>query len=249
MVFYGGIRALKANNYKLLLGFSTISQLGYIAIGVGSGSKYGYIGAIFHIIAHALAKTTLFIGSANFNKEYLSDYINKFRSVLKRQKLNSIITTVCFVTLMGFPLLAGYNSKYLIKYGFEGRVLFSSLFHLTSIITYLYGIRFLWVLYFKDKKIKWRNIFCLQNCKKIFIEQETKGNHPLKISNKISLIIPVIFIIILGIFPNSLLTIINKKTYNFHLINGLILNLIYLFIASRLFFVDQFIVYNFIQDN
>ena len=249
MVFYGGIRALKANNYKLLLGFSTISQLGYIAIGIGSGTKYGYIGAVFHIIAHAIAKTTLFVGSDHFIREYLSSSIKKFHSALKRQKLNSIVTTICFISLMGFPLLAGYNSKYLIKHGFEGNVLFSSLFHLTSIVTYLYGIRFLWVLIFKDKQINWKKIFCVQNCKLIFTGQGEQGNHLLKISDKISVIIPMIFLFTFGVFPNSLLTIVNKSTYNFHFVNGLILNLVYLFIASRLFFIDQFVGNNFIQDS
>ncbi|HLV08826.1 MAG TPA: proton-conducting transporter membrane subunit, partial [Halanaerobiales bacterium] len=68
MVFYGGIKALLASNYRVLLGYSSVSQLGYVAIGLGSGFIYGYLGAVLHIVAHGLVKTGLFIGSNSLNR-------------------------------------------------------------------------------------------------------------------------------------------------------------------------------------
>ncbi len=234
MVFYGGIRAFIASDYKLLLGYSTISQLGYIAIGIGSGNNYAYIGAIIHIIAHAFAKTSLFIGGNYWLKEYNSNLIHKFCSAIGRQLLNSIVSIISFISLAGFPFLAGYNSKYLIKHAFTGDFIFSLLIHLSGIITYLYVIRFIWLGLLRNNK----NILKLK-FKELCINSKEK-KYSLKIVDSISLIIPVILLIILGIFPNILTGYIDKSPYDYHIFNGLMINFLYLFIAARLLFVKLF---------
>ncbi len=125
MVFYGGIKALLASDYKVLLAYSSISQLGFIAIGIGSGTVFGYLGSIFHIIAHSLAKTSLFIGSGYLTGLYESRNIYEFKEAWKRPKLINLSILTGFGSLMGAPLLAGFNSKYLIKSSFYGEQAFN----------------------------------------------------------------------------------------------------------------------------
>src|SRR6056297_1765399 len=155
MVIYAGIQALLATDYKVLLAFSTISQLGFIAIGIGSGNQYAYWGSVLHIIVHGLAKTSLFLSSGYWVKSMKSRSIYQFKNGWFKDKTNSIITILGLAVLAGFPILAGYNSKHLIKYAAGDGWILKYVFHGLSIITYLYVLRFIkWGIFNLDKKGK-----------------------------------------------------------------------------------------------
>ncbi|MFW6270123.1 MAG: complex I subunit 5 family protein, partial [Bacillota bacterium] len=226
MVFYGGIKALMSTDYKGLLAYSTISHLGFIALGIGSGTIYGYLGAIFHIIAHGLAKTTLFNGSGYWIKEYESKSIYKFDSALNRQRLNTFTTIIAFLSLMGLPLLAGYNSKYLVKHGYEGNEIITVLLYAASLITVFYGLRFFRLGLFKDI---WHNSKINFSLNKFILNK--KENYSLNIGEKLSVLIPVILIIFLGVYPDFLMLYLDKQVHNFHMIDGLIEIFLYIIIA------------------
>ncbi|QTL98913.1 NADH-ubiquinone oxidoreductase [Iocasia frigidifontis] len=150
MVFYGGIKALLAIDYKVLLAYSSISQLGYIAIGIGSGVSYAYLGSILHIIAHGLAKTALFLTNGCLIEEYGSRCIYDFKDAWQRQTVSCLSIIISFSSLMGIPLLAGYNSKHLIKHGIDSGQFFSILLFISSLLTALYALRFLYWGIFRD---------------------------------------------------------------------------------------------------
>ena len=150
MVFYGGVKALRESDLNVILAFSSLSQLGFIAIGIGSGTVYGYLGSILHIIAHAFAKSGLFIISGQMFKEYASSCIYDFRQTWKRHPLSSLTMIIAFASLMGIPFLAGFNSKYLIKYGFENQIFFSILMYAAALLTTLYSIRVLYWSIFRE---------------------------------------------------------------------------------------------------
>jgi len=182
MIFYGGIKALLATDYKVLLAFSSISQLGYIALGIGSGTYYGYLGSIFHIIAHGLAKSLLFIGSGYWLKEY---------GAWQRQRLNSIGTIIGFMSLMGLPFIFGYYGKHLIKHGIENSLFLNIILHVGSILTILYALRFLRWGIMGDKK-------------KVEDQREIHRTFFLDYPVRISLLIPSVILLLLGIWPGIL---------------------------------------------
>src|SRR3712207_9529897 len=57
----GGLLALTRDVLKQLLAYSTIAQYGFVVTMYGLGGKYGAAGAAFYVIAHALAKSALFL--------------------------------------------------------------------------------------------------------------------------------------------------------------------------------------------
>ncbi|MBE0477920.1 NADH/ubiquinone/plastoquinone (complex I), partial [Candidatus Aerophobetes bacterium] len=59
----GGILALRQQDFKRLLAYSSISQMGYIMIGLGCGNYWGLLGALFHLFNHATFKSLLFLNS------------------------------------------------------------------------------------------------------------------------------------------------------------------------------------------
>lgn len=225
MVFYGGLRAIRENNYKVILGYSSISQLGFIALGIGSGTKYGYIGAVIHIIAHGLAKTTLFNGAANLIREYGSVLINDFVNCQNRQRVNSLSTFISFLSLMGIPLFVGYNSKHLIKYALDHHPFFIIILHISSIITVLYSLRVLWLTMFKNSKFNFSYFKSDEKCKR---------NYILSLGEKLVLLLPVLALIVFGVFSNQILNI----NIDFDVLTGLLFSFIYVFIGVRLYFAN-----------
>lgn len=221
MVLYGGIKALLASDYKVLLAYSSISQLGYIALGIGGGIRYAYLGSIIHIIAHGLAKTTLFIGSGYWIKEYGSRSIYDFKNVLKRQKILGLSTIICFFSLMGFPFLPGFYSKYLIKYNFKGDTYLNLLFYLGTLLTIMYSFRFLWLGVFND----------------IFQKNNISKKSSLNFSEVFSLVSGIILILLIGIHPDFLLNFYPGEVVTFHLITGLKEFILYFIIAVSILII------------
>lgn len=216
MIYYGGIKALEEKNYKLILAYSSISQFGFITLAIGSGNKYGYYGAILHIIAHAFAKSTLFNGAGNWIREFNSNSIFNFKRCELRQKINAISTILSFLSLMAFPLFIGYNSKHLIKYSLSSIPMFEFLLHLGSVLTVAYTLKILWIIIFKDLKEANFN----------FKSKIESRYQPTLIEN-LSILIPAISLIILAITANIYLS----QHFDFHYLSGIITTLVYLFVA------------------
>lgn len=220
MIFHGGIKALIQTDLKVLLAYSTISQLGFIAIGIGSGSTYGIIGAVFHIVAHSLAKTNLFINSGFLEKEYQSRTIYDMKKIWKRKPVSALTVIVSLLSLMGTFFLTGYHSKHFIKYGFKGIDYLKILLHGASILTILYSLRLIWWLWLK-------NIFA-QNKKEGEIKNRNFSPGEYGYSAILFLSFALIFT---GIVPDFIYSRFFVEEINFHFLDGFISYIIYLIIA------------------
>ena len=80
----GFIFALSQTDIKLILAYHTVSQIGLIIFGLSMGSEYSYYGAIYHIINHAIFKSTLFLTAGIIIEQYQTRDIRQIRGVFKR---------------------------------------------------------------------------------------------------------------------------------------------------------------------
>ena len=60
-ILLGSVMALAQYDMRRLLAYSSVAQIGYIAVGLALGNVYGFIGAVLHIISHAFMKSSLFL--------------------------------------------------------------------------------------------------------------------------------------------------------------------------------------------
>lgn len=194
MAIYGGIQALLATDYKVLLAYSTISQLGYIALGIGIGSPLARAGSILHLVAHSLAKSTLFIGSGLWEKAHHTRNIYQFQNSWGKNPLNALATTIGFLSLAGIAPFAGYAGKHLIKLEAEGNLWLLILIQLISFLSVLYSLRFLWWGLFKN-----RSNFTLQ-------KEVQKSNLSFQ------LLIATFILLILGIWPSTFSALLGIET-------------------------------------
>ncbi|HDQ99333.1 MAG TPA: NADH/ubiquinone/plastoquinone (complex I) [candidate division WOR-3 bacterium] len=109
--------AINQNNYKRLLAYSTISQIGYIILGFGIGSYWAIVGALFHILGHSVTKGLLFLASRSIERETGSREIGAISGLEKTMPVTSWSYIAGALSLAGIPPFAGFFSKLFIIVG------------------------------------------------------------------------------------------------------------------------------------
>jgi len=109
--------AITQSNIKLILAFHTMSQVGLIMIGLSSGSEYSMLGGLYHIIAHGIFKSVLFLTAGIIYRTYGTENVYEIRGVMKRMPLVGVAMLFAVLGIMGAPLFIGFTSKYFIAYG------------------------------------------------------------------------------------------------------------------------------------
>jgi NADH-quinone oxidoreductase subunit L len=101
--------ALKQNDIKKVLAYSTVSQLGYMFIAIGTGA---YTAAVFHVITHAFFKALLFLGSGSVIHAMGGEQDMRFMGGLKKSMpVTHITMLIGCLAIAGIPPLAGFFSK------------------------------------------------------------------------------------------------------------------------------------------
>jgi NADH-quinone oxidoreductase subunit L len=101
--------ALKQNDIKKVLAYSTVSQLGYMFLGLGVGS---YVGAVFHVMTHAFFKALLFLGSGSVIHAMGGEQdIRKMGALKKYMPTTHATFLIGCLAIAGIPGLSGFFSK------------------------------------------------------------------------------------------------------------------------------------------
>ena len=102
---------MRKDNHKARLAYSTIGQLSYIMLGISVLAPYSILGAVFHIVAHAFLKITLFMcAGAIYVTTHLME-ISEMGGLAKRMPVTSACFAAASLGIAGLPLLAGFVSK------------------------------------------------------------------------------------------------------------------------------------------
>ena len=134
--------AMRKDNLKARLAFSTIGQLSYIVLGISVLAPYSIAGAMFHIVAHAFLKITLFMcAGAIFVTAHLSE-ISTMGGLAKRMPVTCTCFGLASLGIAGLPLLAGFVSKFNIIRGalLMGRPLFAAVLVAAALLALSYLI-------------------------------------------------------------------------------------------------------------
>ena len=136
----GALAALKQTNFKRMLAFSSISQIGYIVLAAGLGTPLAIMGAVFHLINHATFKTVLFLNSASLEKSTGTTDMDKLGGMEHSMPWTSWTSIVALLSTAGVPPLSGFWSKLLIILALweSGLRVYAVLALLFSIVTLAY---------------------------------------------------------------------------------------------------------------
>lgn len=139
-IIVGALAALKQKNFKRMLAFSSISQIGYIVLAAGLGTKLAIMGALFHLVNHATFKTVLFLNSASVEKSAGTTDMDKLGGLEHSMPWTSWTSVVALLSTAGVPPLSGFWSKLIIILALweAGLKVYAVLALLASIITLAY---------------------------------------------------------------------------------------------------------------
>lgn len=135
------IMAVLQNNAKRLLAYSSISQMGYILMGIGAAGYLGYDGAMgfggfsYHIINHAFFKSGMFILFGVIYARLHVKGLDQLGGLWRKFPFTFAAFAVCAAGIMGIPGFNGYVSKTLLHHA----------------IVYAYESQFLWDLWLAEK--------------------------------------------------------------------------------------------------
>jgi multicomponent Na+:H+ antiporter subunit D len=136
----GAIAALRQKDFKRMLAFSSVSQVGYIVLAAGLGTPLALIGAVFHLFNHATFKTVLFLNSASLEKAAGTTDMEKLGGMEHAMPWTSWTSVVALLSTAGVPPLSGFWSKLIIVIALweSGLRTYAVLALLFSIVTLAY---------------------------------------------------------------------------------------------------------------
>ncbi|MBU4314761.1 MAG: hypothetical protein KJ821_08230 [Actinobacteria bacterium] len=113
-LLFGASMALVQTDLKRLLAYSTINQLGIVLIGLGIGTELGLIGALFHVLNHAIMKSTLFFCAGIMIAEAGTREIKGLSGFNRQQPAITFAFVIASLGMIGIPPINGFASKLLI---------------------------------------------------------------------------------------------------------------------------------------
>jgi NADH-quinone oxidoreductase subunit M len=117
-MFYGGAMALVQDDIKRLLAYSSVSQMGYILLGISSVQVLGVSGAMFQYVTHGLGKGILFmVAGAIILQAHGLRSISKMGGLASKMPITTTAALIGFLTIMGIPPTTGFISEFLIFAG------------------------------------------------------------------------------------------------------------------------------------
>ncbi len=132
--------ALGQKDIKRMLAYSSISQVGYIVLGIGLGTPLGIAGGLFHLFNHALAKGLLFLTSGSLQQATGTRDLSEMGGLAKKMPITAATNLIGSLSIAGVPPLNGFWSKLIIIIALvqAGHPVFAVIAVLVSVLTLWY---------------------------------------------------------------------------------------------------------------
>lgn len=151
-ILFGAAAAWRQADAKRLLGFSSVSQLGFVLVAIGWGTEGALAAAVFFVVAHSLAKALLFMATG-----FLADPLGSTEfAVLQGRGASRPLAAAAYLagvlSLAGLPLTAGFVAKVgVLRQGVElGSWAIVGVAVLGSLLTLAYGLRAFQLLFWAN---------------------------------------------------------------------------------------------------
>jgi NADH:ubiquinone oxidoreductase subunit 5 (subunit L)/multisubunit Na+/H+ antiporter MnhA subunit len=147
------LMALVQKDYKKLLSFHAISQVGYMILGIGTGVPIGVAGGLFHMLNHAMYKCTLFLTGGAVEKEAGTTELKKLGGLFKAMPITAVCFWIAAFSISGVPPFNGFVSKEMVFHGaFEtGHIIFPIAAWIGAIFTFASFLKLGHSTYFGQK--------------------------------------------------------------------------------------------------
>lgn len=108
----GSCLAILQTDIKRMIAYSSVAQIGYIFMGIGLGTELGLVAAVFHILAHAVTKSSLFLIAGSIIEQTGERRLDKMGQFGLKMPITMSMFTIGALSMVGIPLFVGFNSKW-----------------------------------------------------------------------------------------------------------------------------------------
>jgi multicomponent Na+:H+ antiporter subunit D len=140
----GAFMGFGQDDMKRMFAFSSISQMGYIAVGIGLGTPLAIIGALFHLLNHAVFKSLLFLSSGSIEISTGTRNLSELGGLGKKMPVTSGTSVIGSLSIAGVPPFNGFWSKLIIILAAfsAGYIWLGAILILAAFLTLAYYLRF-----------------------------------------------------------------------------------------------------------
>ncbi|MBN1651905.1 MAG: hypothetical protein JW857_11290 [Bacteroidales bacterium] len=152
--------AVIQNDAKKLLAYSSIAQLGYIIVGLASGTYLGVMAGLFLAVLHAVFKGTLFMAVGAVERQVGTTDMTKISGLIRKMPWTFFATLISIITLAGIPPLGGFVGKWML---YESLITSDHYYlvimvFLSSTAAFLYSYRILFGLFLGQEEPEFAHV-------------------------------------------------------------------------------------------
>jgi NADH-quinone oxidoreductase subunit M len=191
-VLYGAISAISQQDLKYVVGYSSVSHMGYVLMGIATLHPVGLAGAVLQMFSHGIMTALMFaMVGAIYERAHLRD-INVLNGLMKRMGVTSFFFAIAGLASLGLPGLSGFIAEFMIFVGtFRTYLGLAVLAVIGAAITAVYILRLLARAFFGDTDPRWEHLTDASP-----VEKTVGGAF-------------VVILIFVGVWPAPLLRVIN----------------------------------------
>lgn len=195
-MIYGSLIAMKQVDVRKMFAYSSVAQMGYIAVGIAIGNSYGLVGSVLHIVGHSLMKGGLFFAIGGVMYKYGTSSLNGIGQLYRKMPKTVIAIVIGALSMVGIPPTVGFFSKWYLALGAcqSGQYWYVVVLVISSLLNAVYFFKLI---------------------EKIFMDQEMiSENRMIGIKRELpwTMMIPILLcalgIILVGIFNTQLVDVI-----------------------------------------
>jgi len=191
------LMALIQHDFKKLLAFHAVSQVGYMVLGIASGTVIGLAGGLFHMLNHTIYKTCLFLNAGNIEYRVGKTELSQLGGLNKLMPVTFVGTIIASLSISGVPPFNGFASKWMVYQGLipQGaswlgafKMIFLAMAMFGSVLTLASFMKLIYAAFFAEKS-----------------EESAPHVTEVPFLMQLPVIILSLFCVILGVFANQLM--------------------------------------------
>jgi len=113
-IVVGTLMAIKQEDAKKLLAYSSVANAGYILIGILLSTQLSMSGALVHIFAHAIASAAAFLSIAAVSYRAGTTKMSELGGLIQKMPITYLVYLIAIISMAGIPPMAGFISKWLL---------------------------------------------------------------------------------------------------------------------------------------
>lgn len=150
------VMARSQGHLKRMIAYSSVSQIGYVFLGIGLGTPAGIAMALYHMLAHGLAKSCMFLSAGSFIEQTGCHTVADFKGIGREMPYTLGFFTLSAFSMVGIPMLPGFISKFSLALAaiHAGKYVFLAVILLSSLLNALYYFPIIINGYFGEENLR-----------------------------------------------------------------------------------------------